>query len=92
MKILTACGGVGQSRHGGVEVVELILGQGQSGLLDVHQLLLVGEILLGGDQVAAEHVLLQCPPLPGTILSLSSGNTKCFSKLGLGNLFIHVVV
>ena len=71
MKILTACGGVGQSRHGGVEVVELILGQGQSGLLDVHQLLLVGQILLGGDQVAPEHVLLQSPPLQSRILDLN---------------------
>ena len=52
-------------------MVELILGQSQSGLLDVDQLLLVGEVLLGGDQVAAEHVLLQCPPLQARILDLN---------------------
>ena len=52
-------------------MLELILGEGQSGLLDVHQLLLVGEILLGGDQVAAEHVLLQGPPLQARILDLN---------------------
>ena len=52
-------------------MLELILGQGQSRLLDVDQLLLVGEILLGGDQVASEHVLLQCPPLEPRILDLN---------------------
>ena len=52
-------------------MLELILGEGQPGLLDVHQLLLVGEILLGGDQVAAEHVLLQGPQLQARVLDLN---------------------
>ena len=52
-------------------MVELILGQSQSGLLDVDQLLLVGEVLLGRHQVAPEHVLLQGPPLQAGVLDLN---------------------
>ena len=52
-------------------MLELVLGEAESGLLDVDQLLLAGEVLLGGDQVAAEHVLLQCPPLQPRILNLN---------------------
>ena len=51
--------------------MKLVLGESQPGLLDVHQLLLGGEILLGRDQVAPQHVLLQGPPLQPRILDLN---------------------
>ena len=53
-------------------MLELILGETEPLLLDGDQLLLVGEVVLGGDQVLAQHVLLQCSPLQPRILDLNS--------------------
>ena len=52
-------------------MLELVLGEAESGLLDVDQLLLAGEVLLGGHQVLSQHVLLQRPPLQPRILNLN---------------------
>ena len=53
-------------------MLELVLSETESLLLDGDQLLLVGEVVLGGDQVLAQHVLLQRPPLQPRILDLNS--------------------
>ena len=52
-------------------MLELVLGEAESGLLDVDQLLLAGEVLLGGHQVLSQHVLLQRSPLQPGILNLN---------------------
>ena len=52
-------------------MLELVLGEAESGLLDVDQLLLVGEVVLGGDQVLPQHVLLQRSPLQSWVLDLN---------------------
>ena len=53
-------------------MLELVLSEAEPLLLDGDQLLLVGEVVLGGDQVLAQHVLLQRPPLQPRILDLNS--------------------
>ena len=52
-------------------MLELVLGETEPRLLDVDQLLLVGQVVLGSDQVLPQHVLLKGSPLQPRILDLN---------------------